>query len=202
VKNYHKSQNRPHPAEALIGKKFGVVEVVRLSCRMVKKTCKKYPYKLTTVVGRCECGKEWEIAPGNLALLRSCGCKKKELNAPYHFKKTHGLSKNRHYDRWISMIDRCYNIRHKQYKDYGGRGIDVCDRWKDSFANFLEDMEASYAEGLTLDRIDNDKGYGPDNCKWATWTEQHANTRATKEAITPVDAFLSAAKKKPLAETS
>lgn len=175
--NYPKNRKRPDDVSSLVGKKFGAVEIIGTTYKTVKRTTRKNPCQMTLVIGRCQCGNEKSYMPGNLELLRSCGCLKKELNAPYFFPKTHGLSKNRHYDRWISMLDRCYNKRHKQYHDYGGRGIRVCDRWKEAFANFLEDMEASFSEGLTLDRINNDGDYSHDNCKWSTWHEQNTNKR-------------------------
>jgi len=80
------------------------------------------------------------------------------------------------------MRDRCRNPNHKHYKDYGGRGITVCDRWSISvkgFWNFVEDM-GPCPEGLTLDRIDNDKGYSPENCRWATRQVQYRNQRMPK----------------------
>ena len=80
------------------------------------------------------------------------------------------------YDTYLDMIGRCYRPTHQRYADYGGRGITVCERWRDDFWAFVADM-GERPEGLTLDRADNDKGYGPDNCRWATDVEQCHNRR-------------------------
>lgn len=79
------------------------------------------------------------------------------------------------YILWMSMRARCNNKNTPYYKNYGGRGITVCKRW-DDFKKFYEDM-GDRPEGMTLDRTDNDKGYYPENCRWATWSEQHRNNR-------------------------
>jgi hypothetical protein len=80
---------------------------------------------------------------------------------------------------WRSMRDRCCNPNHKAYKHYGGRGITVCDRWA-SYENFLEDMGPRPSEDYSIDRVDNDKGYSPDNCRWALKSEQQKNKRTTR----------------------
>lgn len=79
------------------------------------------------------------------------------------------------------MIDRCDNPKNKKYHLYGGRGITVCEEWKNSFPAFHEWAIANgYSDELSIDRIDNDKGYSPDNCRWATITEQNRNRRCCK----------------------
>jgi hypothetical protein len=89
-----------------------------------------------------------------------------------------GLSKHRQYKRWKTMIDRCEVKTFSAYKYYGERGIKVCDRWH-NLANFIEDMDSTYKEGLSIDRIDVNSDYSPDNCKWSTVKEQCSNKRSS-----------------------
>lgn len=91
-----------------------------------------------------------------------------------------GSSNHPLYSTWSSMKTRCYNQKEKTYKNYGSRGIKVCDRWLHSFANFLEDM-GERPEKMTLDRINNDGDYSPDNCRWADGTTQNFNKRPLKK---------------------
>ena len=92
---------------------------------------------------------------------------------PYQW---HGKSMSPTYVSWLAMKQRCYNPRRTGYENYGGRGITVCDRWKGSFVAFLEDM-GERPEGLTLERKDNEGNYEPDNCEWATKSQQSKNQR-------------------------
>lgn len=95
--------------------------------------------------------------------------------------ESHGMTKTRIYKTWTSMKNRCYNKNDYRYPRYGGRGIYVCERWLNSFTNFYEDMGDKPDQNLSLDRIDNDKGYSPENCRWATKIEQATNRQIVKD---------------------
>lgn len=95
----------------------------------------------------------------------------------------HGLYSHPLYCTWSTMKARCYNIKSAKYPLYGEKGIRVCERWRGSFALFLEDM-GERPEGCTLDRIDNLKDYSPENCRWATYSDQNRNRRPYKRTKT------------------
>jgi len=123
----------------------------------------------------CGCGNEKDIRLASLVIghTKSCGCLKDEKVAQRMTK--HGKYKDRIYRIWSGMVQRCTNKKSTNYKNYGGRGISVCDEWL-LFDNFYKDM-GDDKKGLTLDRIDNDKGYTKENCRWATYSEQADNKR-------------------------
>lgn len=131
---------------------------------------------------RCVCGTEKVIAKYSVQSgdSKSCGCLRKELISAIGRKRaTHGESRNSNeYKIWQGMLRRCNNKNYRGYKDYGGRGIKVCERWR-KFENFLADMGRRPAN-KTLDRTDNDGDYSPDNCRWATASEQNSNRRSNR----------------------
>ena len=92
----------------------------------------------------------------------------------------HGMTKTPEYDAWRTMKYRCFNPNYKQYSNYGGRGIGVCDSWRNSFENFFADMGLKPSPAYSIDRIDNDGDYQADNCRWATKTEQANNKRSNR----------------------
>lgn len=125
----------------------------------------------------CECGRIQTAITAELrnGHVRSCGCLMRDISREKATR--HGKSQTPAYKVWCGMIERCTNPGNTFFKDYGARGITVCDRWKD-FSAFLADM-GERPPGLTLDRRDNDRGYEPGNCRWATKTTQARNTRTT-----------------------
>lgn len=124
---------------------------------------------------KCDCSTEAIVYQGRLrdGTSKSCGCLAKERRIAGCTK--HGRVGTREYYSWNNMRNRCNNPKFAQYKDYGGRGINVCKQW-DSFNVFYKDM-GTRPEGTSIDRIDNDGNYEPQNCKWSTPKEQMSNRR-------------------------
>ena len=128
---------------------------------------------------RCDCGNEKVIYVNDVKSghTKSCGCLRKGLRR--NFK--HGMKGTKIYGIWTSMKNRCLNKNNKHYKDYGSRGITVCSEWqgKKGFENFYKDM-GDRPEEKSIDRINNNKGYYKENCRWATWKQQANNRRNIK----------------------
>jgi hypothetical protein len=126
----------------------------------------------------CDCGVVRTVPGRDLVSgkSKSCGCLRDEQVGDY--RRTHGGSDSKTYGTWLHMRGRCLNPSNFRYALYGGRGIRICERW-DKFENFLSDM-GPRPEGMSLDRIDNNQGYSPSNCRWATQKMQVHNSRSTK----------------------
>lgn len=135
---------------------------------------------------KCFCGKEFEAAASDVKIghTKSCGCYgkyKRRKSRLKHGDKQRG-KKTRLYGIWIGMNNRCNNTKHKQYNDYGGRGIKVCEDWKNDFISFKKWATSNgYADHLTIDRKENHLGYSPDNCRWVTHQTQNINQRLLRK---------------------
>lgn len=160
-----------------IGNRYGMLVVLSESDPGFLKNGHTY----RQVLAVCDCGNEKIIALSNLRAghIKSCGCQRRRisrLRATTHGDKpTNGCSTE--YRSWTGAKGRCYNKNNRKYESYGGRGIYVCDRWLNSFENFLEDMGRKPSPNHSLDRKDNDGPYSPDNCRWADSKTQGRNKR-------------------------
>lgn len=161
------------PKKKIVGKKFGRL----LPMMPIGKT------NNGTIIYECKCDCGNIIRANTNCLTRgvvkSCGCLKDDFINSKPF-KTHGMSKTRIYKIYQGMIARCYKQNNTSYPRYGGIGVSVCDRWKESFENFYNDVKDGYDDKLTLDRFPNVKGdYEPSNFRWATHQQQSENKKNT-----------------------
>lgn len=164
----------------LTGQKFGRLTVAERAENGVRKNGSSY----TRWLCKCDCGKELIVDGGNLKKghSKSCGCYAREQIIKTH--TTHGQKKSRLYVIWRGMKSRCANPKTNRYKNYGGKGIKVCDEWLHDFKAFYDwSMSHGYADNLTLDRIDANGNYEPLNCRWVTIKEQE-NNRTNNHWIT------------------
>lgn len=161
-----------HQREDLTGRRFNRLIVVEFS--------HLNPNRNSYWRCRCDCGTERIVCGARLknGTTRSCGCLQREVTGARV--KTHGNSAAPEYRVWNGLIDRCENPNNNSYHRYGGRGITVCPRWRESFEAFYADMGPRPSPRHQLDRKDNEKGYEPGNCRWATKAVQANNTRSNR----------------------
>lgn len=166
-------QELPARAKNLSGKVFG-------NWTVLNHFEKRGLYDRIHWLCKCSCGTEKLVSRQTLleGTTKSCGCIR--IEAQRIRQTTHGATTHatvsKEYRAWIGMKTRCYNTKTKRYKHYGGKGVLVCDRWLNSFENFIEDMGYAPSKKHSLDRKENDKGYSKENCRWGTILEQANNT--------------------------
>lgn len=158
----------------LTGKRFGRLLVIKRD----EDHAQNGNRKRTFWVCKCDCGNIVSVNADSLkrGATNSCGCILKEVAS--RKAKIHGESKTKLYMVWRGMKTRCYNKNCEAYRDYGGRGIFICDEWVDDYASFRDwSLSNGYKPGLSIDRIDNNKGYSPSNCRFVSMLVQSNNKR-------------------------
>lgn len=125
----------------------------------------------------CSCGKQIQVRADGSQKIKSCGCKRSETTH-----RTHSMSGTKIHNVWLSMKYRCFNKNCKQFNDYGGRGISICEEWRNNFMSFYNwSISNGYKDGLSIDRINNDGNYEPSNCRFVTKTIQQRNQRILRK---------------------
>lgn len=162
-----------HPQfKNLEGQTFGRLTVISYAGKSTSKRC--------LWRCRCKCGNETVLLSASLGEGRtqSCGCLTRQRTVERN--TIHNLTGSAEHNVWMAMLRRCSDSKQRCFSSYGGRGITVCDRWKDSFQNFLEDMGERPSKHHSIEREDNDGHYCPENCVWALPDKQSRNTRRTR----------------------
>ena len=157
----------------ITGEKFGKLTVIQRNGYTTDKDGKRTSLWLC----KCECGNKITVPQHNLVTggRKSCGCLRNKLHDTY---TTHNLSRSRIYHTYNNMLTRCYAKKDKHYDSYGGRGIKVCDEWKSDFMSFYKwAIKNGYNDSLTIDRIDVNGNYEPNNCRWVNAEIQNRNKR-------------------------
>ena len=163
--------------EDLTGQRFGRLTVLYRTTDYVQPNGSRRPRWRC----KCDCGTELDVIASNLkrGSTRSCGCLQKEELSKRRTSHGGWANNEKLYGVWHGMKKRCYCVTDQHYKDYGERGITVCDLWKEDYAAFREwALSNGYKEGLSIDRINVDDGYSPDNCRWVTAKVQQSNRRS------------------------